>query len=364
LKKLAFLLSIVLLYGGLQAVEPYKIAPADVIDITVWGEPDLSKQVVVPPDGVITYPLIGEINVIGLTTQELTSKLTERLKEFIKEPNVAVSIVKFSFNKFYILGEVTKPGEYDLVPGLGLREALALSGDVTPQADITSILLINKEGKKEQIDLQQILRGGEDVKLNPGDTIIIPTATVSVIGEVKIPGEVTLFPGAKLEEMIARCGGFTENADISNIALTREGQTTYIDLSNPQSLNPGGIALQPRDVIYVPRGNIKVVVMGEVGKPGIYTIAPMNSRILDVLALAGGLKQNADERKVTITRQKNGETERINIDLRRAYQGDLSQNIEIQNNDTLSVPAKKQIEWSRYLPIFTILYYIDYITRD
>ncbi len=363
MKRVIFLLSVALICGALGAVEPYRIAPADVIDITVWGEPDLSKQVVVPPDGKITYPLIGEIEVIGLTTQELAHKLAQKLGAFIKEPNVAVSIVKFSFNKFYVLGEVAKPGEYDLVPGLGLREALALSGDVTPQADTTSVLLISKEGKKEKINLQEILKGGTDVKLNPGDTIIVPTAVVTVIGEVRIPGEVILFQGAKLQEIIARCGGFTDNADISNIAITREGKTTYVDLSNPQSLNPADITLQPGDVIYVSRGNIRVVIIGEVAKPGIYTIAPANARLLDVLALAGGLRSTADEGRVMITRQKNGEMEKITVDLRRASRGDPSQNIEIKNNDILSVPAKKQIEWSRYLPIFSILYYITYITR-
>lgn len=363
MKKAVFLLSIAMLCSLLSAVEPYRISPADVIDITVWGEPNLSKQVVVPPDGKITYPLIGEIEVIGLTTQELANKLAERLKEFIKEPNVAVSIVKFSFNKFYILGEVAKPGEYDLLPGIGLREALALAGDVTPQADTNSVLLINKAGKKETINLKQILLGGEDIKLNPGDTIIVPTAVVTVIGEVKNPSQVILFPGAKLMEVIAKCGGFTDNADITNISIAREGKTIYVDLSKHQSQNPTDIALEPGDVIYVPRGNIKVIVLGEVGKPGIYTIPPTNARLLDVLALAGGLRPTAEERSITITRQNNEGTEKITIDIRRASRGELSQNIEIRNNDIISVPAKKQIEWSRYLPIFSILYYITYITR-
>lgn len=363
MKKALFALLIALICVCSWAVEPYRISPADVIDITVWGEPDLSKQVVVPPDGKITYPLIGEIDVIGLTTQELANKLTEKLKEFIKEPNVAVSIVKFSFNKFYVLGEVAKPGEFDLVPGLGLREAIALAGGPTPQADLTSVLLINKEGKKEKINLQEILKGGEDIKLNPGDTIIVPTAVVKVIGEVRIPGEVVLFPGAKLEEVIAKCGGFTDNADISNIAITREGQTTYVDLSNPQSSNPANLNLQPGDVVYVPRGKIRVVIIGEVAKPGIYTIAPTNARLLDVLALAGGLRSTAEDRWVTISRQKDGEIERITVDLRRASRGEPSHNIEIKNNDIISVPAKKQIEWSRYLPIFSIIYYITYIVR-
>ncbi len=354
---------VILALGGLFAAEPYRISPADVLDITVWGEPDLSKQVVVPPDGKITYPLIGEIDVIGLTTQELADRLTQRLKEFIKEPNVAVSIVKFSFNKFYVLGEVAKAGEYDLVPGLGLREAIALAGGVTPQADITSVLLVNKEGKKEKINLEEILKGGQDIKINPGDAIIVPTAVVSVIGEVRTPGQVTLFPGAKLTEIIARCGGVTDNADISNISVIREGKTLYFDLSNPQSLKREDIPLKPGDVVYVPRGNIKVVVMGEVGKPGIYTISPANAHLLDLLALAGGLRSTAEERSITITRSKEGETERITVDLRRVSRGDTSQNIEINNNDIVFVPAKKQIDWSRYLSIFTILYYISYLTK-
>ena len=363
MKKFLLPLLLLLVLGGVFAVEPYRISPSDVIDITVLGEPDLSKQVVVPPDGKITYPLIGEIDVIGLTTQELANKLTERFKEFIKEPNVAVSIIKFSFNKFYVLGEVAKPGEYDLVPGIGLREAIALAGGLTPQADTSSLILLNKEGKKEIINFDEILKGGEDIKLKPGDTVILPTAVVSVIGEVRLPGQVTLFKGAKLMEVIAKCGGFTENADISNISITRTGKTIYVDLSNPKSLNSDELTLQPGDVIYVPRGNIKVVVMGEVGKPGIYTISQVNSHLLDVLALAGGLRSTADERAITITRQKDEGNERITIDLRRASQGELSQNIELKNNDIVFVPAKKQIDWSKYLPIFSILYYISYLTR-
>jgi protein involved in polysaccharide export with SLBB domain len=144
---------------------------------------------------------------------------------------------------------------------------------------------------------------------------------------------------------------------------SRAGKTIYVDLSNPKSLNSDELTLQPGDVIYVPRGNIKVVVMGEVGKPGIYTISQVNSHLLDVLALAGGLRSTADERAITITRQKEEGNERITIDLRRASQGELSQNIELKNNDIVFVPAKKQIEWSKYLPIFSILYYISYITR-
>jgi polysaccharide export outer membrane protein len=363
MKKFLLPLLLFLSLGGVFAIEPYKISPADVLDITVLGEPDLSKQVVVPPDGKITYPLIGEIDVIGLTTQELANKLTQRLKEFIKEPNVAVSIVKFSFNKFYVLGEVAKPGEYDLVPGLGLREAIALAGGIKLEADTSALILINKEGKKEIINFEEILKGGEDIKLNPGDTIILPTAVVSVIGEVRMPGQVNLFKGAKLMEIIARCGGLTDNADISNISITRAGKTLYFDLSNPRSLNPDDLVLKSGDVIYVPRGNIKVVVMGEVGKPGIYTISQVNSHLLDVLALAGGIRSTAEERAITITRQKEEGTERITIDLRRASRGDESQNIELKNNDIVFVPAKKQIDWSRYLPIFSILYYITYITR-
>jgi len=363
MKKFLLLSLFLLAVSIVFAVEPYRISPSDIIEITVLGEPDLSKQVVVPPDGKITYPLIGEIDVIGLTTQELANKLRERLKEYIKEPNVAVSIVKFSFNKFYVLGEVAKPGEYDLVPGIGLREAIALAGGVTPQADTSSLILLNKEGKKEIINFEEILKGGEDIKLNPGDTVILPTAVVSVIGEVKIPGQVTLFKGAKLMEIIARCGGLTENADISNISITRAGKTIYVDLSNPKSLNPDELTLQPGDVIYVPMGNIKVVVMGEVGKPGIYTISRANSHLLDVLALAGGVRDTAEERAITITRQKEEGVERITIDLRRASRGEPSQNIELKNNDIVFVPAKKQIDWSRYISIFSILYYISYITK-
>lgn len=363
LKKFLLILSLaIFICGFLWAVEPYKISPSDVIDITVWGEPDLSKQVVVPPDGKITYPLIGEIEIVGLTTQELANKLTERLKEFIKEPKVAVSIVKFSFNKFYILGEVAKAGEYDLVPGVGLREAIALAGGTTPQADITAILLINKEGQKEKVNLKQILAGGEDIKLNPGDTIVVPTAVVTVIGEVRIPGEVILFQGAKLMEIIARCGGFTENADISNITINRGGKTINIDLTKPEMANSEELTLEPGDIIYVPKGNIKVVILGEVNKPGIYLVPPSNSHLLEVLALAGGLRATAEERRITITRQTEGTSQQILIDLRKASR-DPSQNIEIKNNDIITIPAKKQIEWSRYLPIFSILYYITYITK-
>lgn len=360
-KQLLWVIALIFFVGVLSwGAEPYKLSAGDVLDITVLGEPDLSKQVVVPPDGKITYPLIGEINAIGLTVQQLADEITRRLKEYIKKPSVSVSIVKFSYNKFYILGEIARPGEYDLLPGMGLREAISLAGGVTPQANINAILLLHKNGEREEVDLQKILAGERDVPLNPADVIVVPKATVSVIGEVKTPGEVVLLPGLKIKEIIARCGGLTENADPSKVVVTRAGRSFAVDITTSEG---EAFSLQPGDIIHVPRGEIKVVIIGEVAKPGIYDVPSINNHLVEVLSLAGGLRTTAEEKRITITRKGSEENQRIIIDLRRASAGDPTQNIEVKSGDIIFVPAKKQIEWSRYLPVFSILYYITVITR-
>jgi len=157
----------------------YRIAVNDILDISVYGEPDLTKTVRVSPEGTITYPLIGNIKAVGLTTQELQNRLTELLmKDYIVNPQVTVFIKEYA--KVYVLGQVKNPGAYELKSGLTVIGAIAMAGGLTDIASGNSTKIIRThKGKKEtiQVPIDSILKGGDtsrDIVVQPDDTIVVP----------------------------------------------------------------------------------------------------------------------------------------------------------------------------------------------
>ncbi len=161
----------------------YKINPTELLQITVYQEPDLERTVRVTNDGYISFPLIGKVMVAGLTVIEAENKLALLLgKDYIVSPQVSIFVKEFQAEKVVIIGEVKTPGSYDLPHGraLTLLEAIALAGGFTKVASADSIRVIRVEdGKQKYIPVKasDITRGGDkskDIILEPGDIIFIP----------------------------------------------------------------------------------------------------------------------------------------------------------------------------------------------
>jgi len=160
--------------------EAYKIGVGDILRINTWEEPNLSLEAaMVRSDGMITFPLLGDIHAQGSTTMELKTKIEKMLKEYVEAPNVTIILSNPVSQKFYILGEVMNTGEYPIFKKLTVMQAFALAGGFTEWASKNEILLIRRsEGKKTTITIRykDILKGdfSKDIALKADDTIIVP----------------------------------------------------------------------------------------------------------------------------------------------------------------------------------------------
>jgi polysaccharide export outer membrane protein len=159
----------------------YAVMAGDVLRVSVWKEPDLTGDVTVRPDGKITLPLVGDIEVVGRSPQQLGVELAERLRRFVEDPRVTVAVAQANSARFYIIGQVAKPGVYPLTGRITVIQALALAGGFLPFAkkgevsivrDINGVqtrIPINYEKLEKGKNLQQL-----NVTLQGGDTIVVP----------------------------------------------------------------------------------------------------------------------------------------------------------------------------------------------
>ncbi len=158
----------------------YVIGPEDVLNIHVWREEALSRTVPVRMDGNISLPLIQEMKAAGLTPLQLKKVLTERLKEFIEDPNVSVTVMEANSFRVHVSGQVRTPGVYRLRSETSLLQIIPMAGGFTEWANQKKILVIRKQNGNEQrmtINYKRIIDGkdlGLNIVLRSGDTIIIP----------------------------------------------------------------------------------------------------------------------------------------------------------------------------------------------
>ena len=165
----------------------YIIGPQDVLEISVWRNPDLSRQVTVRPDGRISLPLIGDVDAVGRTTGDLKNSITEKLKEYKENPTVAIVVQQVNSYFVYVQGAVGQQGRFPLLTKTSLIQALTLAGGLAPDAVRSRIVVfrMNGEGAEPQRMMVNyddiILRGAENFELHPGDTIVVPSETMVLL---------------------------------------------------------------------------------------------------------------------------------------------------------------------------------------
>ncbi|MCG2758675.1 MAG: polysaccharide export protein [Desulfobacteraceae bacterium] len=158
----------------------YKIGKGDILEIIAWKEEDFTREVFVRIDGKITFPLLDDIHAAGRTTMEVKKEIQTKLKEFIEDPIVTVILKSPMSQKFYILGEVAKTGEYQLIKKLTILQAFALAGGFTEWASKNEIILLRNENGIEKIirvNYKNIIKGNDlsqNVNIKVNDTIIVP----------------------------------------------------------------------------------------------------------------------------------------------------------------------------------------------
>ena len=158
----------------------YIIGPMDILEIQVWREPDFSRQVLVRPDGKITFPLIGDIQASGMNTLGLKALLAEKLKGFVDDPEVTVIVVESRSKIFYIIGRVNRPGTYPLSPNMTVLQALSVAGGFGEWAHKDNIRIIRRSDGKEEIlpfDYDKVISGKnleQNILLESNDTVVVP----------------------------------------------------------------------------------------------------------------------------------------------------------------------------------------------
>jgi polysaccharide export outer membrane protein len=168
-------------WGAETMVPAYQIGIGDILEITTWKEPDFSREeVLVRTDGKISFPLLSDFPAAGLSPMELKYNLEAGLKAYVSHPVVTVHVKAPVSQKFYVLGEVMKTGEYPLVKHLTVLQAFALAGGFTEWASKKEIILLRHEGGKDKIyriNYKEITKGqdfSQNLKLKADDTIIVP----------------------------------------------------------------------------------------------------------------------------------------------------------------------------------------------
>jgi polysaccharide biosynthesis/export protein len=163
------------------AAEPaYKIGPQDVLKIDVWREDQLTRTVPVRPDGMISLPLLNDVQAAGLTAIQLASNITEGLKKYINNPQVTVTVTEINSRRVYVTGEVARAGAYPLLPHMTVLQALSSCGGFTQFARVKSIHVLRTENGKQvklPFNYKEAVSGKnpqQDIELQPGDVIVVP----------------------------------------------------------------------------------------------------------------------------------------------------------------------------------------------
>ena len=259
--------------SAVPAVEGYIIGDEDVLQISVWGSPELTVQVPVRPDGMISVPLAGDIKAAGLTPQELKTLLEKELTKYVKAPTVSVVVTAVNSFKVFVLGE-------------GISRAASgttgTSGAITLRRNTTLLQLLAQLGSLQNVDLSNsfILRNGQklnvdfyklavkgdisqDIQLRPNDEIFLPDnfeKRIMVMGAVRTPGTIAYREGMTALDAILSAGGFTEFANPNDVIIARKegNEVINIEVKLNDVLKRGQIdkdlPLRPGDRIIVKTG--------------------------------------------------------------------------------------------------------------
>lgn len=297
--------------------QAYRLTPGDVLDISVQGFPDFHQAATITPDGTISYVGVGTVVAAGLTREQLTHLLAQRLVRQILHPQVTVSVQQTHPRQVSMTGQgIHAPGVYDWRPGMTLLDAIAASGGVSQAPELTDALLISsRTAQAEPIDLVKLIEQGDqsqNIALQPGDIILMSPrdpakAFVQVVGQVGHPGPQTVpIGGATLQTVLTQAGGATAMAALSRVQLVHGAQTTTLNLHN-LLYNVNEPAAQMRvvagDIVNIPLNNNHVEFFGEINTPGEMLIPDGEPLTLTrALALRGNPTREADQKAIGIVR--------------------------------------------------------------
>lgn len=187
LNKLGLMLVMTLVVGSADAQTPaaparqdYRINAGDSLEISVWREPELQREVLVRPDGEISFPLAGELPAEGRTVAQIREELSARLSRFIPDLVITVTVTDVSGNRIFVVGQVDRPGMFVMNPDLDVMQALSLAGGATPFASLKDIQILRRQGGQRtaiKFDFTAVSQGRsleQNIVLQSGDVVVVP----------------------------------------------------------------------------------------------------------------------------------------------------------------------------------------------
>ena len=341
------ILVLVLPAGRPVQAQEYAARPGDVLDVLVIGEPDVSRLVTVSQEGTIFLPLIGNVAVSGMSLKQIEDRLVELFRRYLREPKVVVSLRQPSTDKdfVYVLGQVAKPGPYEYRRGWTVAELLSMAGGPTPRAALPRSIVLRRN-TAIAVNLEKLLinaDASQNHELKPGDVLVVPEINerVLVLGEVQRPGYLDLKEGDRVLDVIMKAGGPNLKSAPENIQIMRAGAALKANLEQfyrtaDLQQNP---VVAPGDVVLLPETDRRVLVLGEVVKPGRYYLdLRFPTKVLDVISDAGGATQRGNLAAAIVVRQEGDRYTPIPVDVRRVTTGQAG-NIVLKPGDVIFVPT-------------------------
>lgn len=158
----------------------YEIGPGDMLNISVWKEPEVSGTVPVRPDGKVSLPLLSDVPAAGTTPAKLAATITERLRQYLTDPRVTVIVTAANSRRIYLIGEVVRPGAIPMLPNMTMLQALSTSGGFSQFANIKKMYVLRMENGKQikmPVNYKAAISGQapeQNMALKAGDTIVVP----------------------------------------------------------------------------------------------------------------------------------------------------------------------------------------------
>ena len=239
--------------GGDEARRLMPLGPGDSVSIQVYGQPDMSSTEYVADDGTINLPLVGHVQVSGLSPVDAGTKVEKALSkgQFLVDPHVSITIVQSRSQRVVVLGEVKTPGRYAVDPNSSIMDLLAQAGGLTDKAaDTGYVLRTDAAGNvtRTPVDLRGMVAGSGPVTsldLRGGDSLLVPRAEQFYIyGEVTTPSMYRLEPGMTVIQAIARAGGITARGSERRIEIkrpTKDGKYVVIHAKADDHVEPDDV---------------------------------------------------------------------------------------------------------------------------
>ncbi len=336
-------------YEDSMPVDPhaYRIRSGDVLDVFVWGQDNLNTRTRVARDGTIVVKLAGSIRMSGLTVDQASATIAGKLRRYLIQPAVTVTVAEPGGKDVTVVGEVEAPGPFTIDRPTRLLDLLVQAKWSKDRADLSDVT-VSRGDSKITCDIASVLKGQrieENIYVEPGDLVIIPSReqVVNLLGAFTKPGKY-VFPmnrALRVRDLLLESSTWGAKAHISKAFILRADGS--IEPCNLNALWFQGDAREDKvlrngDSIIIPEiTDIGVFVLGQVGSPGLHT-RQGSFTLLQALTMANISSANARTYDVRVVRGWPDNPKVYKVSIKSLLDGDLTQNMMLENGDVVFVP--------------------------